>query len=126
MDRQQQEAIQQVYGYVTNALRQGQPPETIVENLSSRGIPYDTAIAIVNKVQSSGVSQSTAVPRASNRMGGLKNLGIGVVLLVLGFIVTLGTYMMADPGGTFMVTTGLFVIGGINMLIGLFRFIFAM
>jgi hypothetical protein len=126
MDQQQQKAIQQVYDYVGKALRQGQQPEVIVDNLSNRGIPYETAIAIVNKVQDSGVSQSTVVPRASNRMGGIKNLGIGIALLILGVIVTIGTYMMADPGGTFMVTTGLFVVGGINMLIGLFRFIFAM
>jgi hypothetical protein len=127
MDQQQQKAIQQVYGNVTRALRQGQPPEVIVENLSNQGIPHETAIAIVNKVQASGVAQpTTAPPKMSNRMGGMKNLGIGIVLLVLGVIVTAGTYMVAEPGGTFMVTTGLFVVGGINMLIGLFRFIFGM
>jgi hypothetical protein len=116
-----------MYAYVTRELRKGQSPETIVQELSNRGVSYETAIAIVNKVQDSGVAQSTAAaPKMSNRMGGLKNLGIGIALLVLGVIVTFSTYMMADPGGTYMVTTGLFVVGGINMLIGLFRFIFGM
>jgi hypothetical protein len=44
----------------------------------------------------------------------------GIGLLVLGGIITLGTYSAASGGGTYVVTTGLFVVGGINLVRGIY------
>jgi hypothetical protein len=48
---------------------------------------------------------------------------VGVGLLLLGLIITGVTYMMADVGESYMVMTGLFVVGGVMMVRGLFQFI---
>jgi hypothetical protein len=47
----------------------------------------------------------------------------GIVFLALGTIVTGITYSMASGGGTYIVTTGLFVVGGINTIIGVIKYI---
>jgi uncharacterized membrane protein YedE/YeeE len=44
-------------------------------------------------------------------------VGLGMVLL--GGIITGATYSAADPGGTYLVTTGLFLVGGLNTVRGL-------
>lgn len=44
----------------------------------------------------------------------------GIGLLVLGGIITLGTYSAASGGGTYVMTTGLFVVGGINLVRGIY------
>ena len=44
----------------------------------------------------------------------------GIGMLVLGGLITLGTYSAASDGGTYFVTTGLFVVGGINLIRGIY------
>jgi hypothetical protein len=41
-------------------------------------------------------------------------------MLTLGGLVTLGSYAMADGGGTYVVTTGLLLVGAYNFLRGLY------
>lgn len=51
----------------------------------------------------------------------LSTLLYSVCLLALGGVITGITYSMADPGGTYTVTTGLFVIGGIYFCIAIWN-----
>ena len=44
----------------------------------------------------------------------------GIGMVVLGGIITLVTYATASGGGTYVITTGLFVVGGINLIRGIY------
>lgn len=46
----------------------------------------------------------------------------GISCLVLGGVLTGITYSLAKPGGTYLVTTGLFLIGAINICLSIYRF----
>ena len=61
--------------------------------------------------------------RASQRGSGCGSIGCGIVLAAIGGGITLGSYFIAEPGGTYIVTTGLFIGGGIAGLLGLFRIV---
>ena len=55
------------------------------------------------------------------RKGGLKTIGIGVALIALGGVITAATYLVASPGGTYVITFGLFLVGALTVLRGLWR-----
>jgi hypothetical protein len=57
------------------------------------------------------------------RSMGTKSLVIGIGLLIFGGIITAASYSSTDPGGTYVVTTGLFLVGGINVLVAIYRYI---
>jgi hypothetical protein len=44
----------------------------------------------------------------------------GTGMLALGGLITLGSYSAASADGTYIVTTGLFVAGGINLIRGIY------
>jgi hypothetical protein len=41
-------------------------------------------------------------------------------MLAVGGLITLSTYTSAGPGGNYIVTTGLFAVGGFNLLRGIY------
>lgn len=53
--------------------------------------------------------------------GAAKAFAYGIALLVLGGIITGVSYSETDPGGTYTMTTGLFVIGGAYCCVGVYR-----
>lgn len=54
---------------------------------------------------------------------GLLSSGLGCVgLLALGGIITGITYAMAGPGGTYVATTGLFLVGVVSGVVAVWRF----
>ena len=44
----------------------------------------------------------------------------GIGMLVLGGVITLGTYAAASEGGSYFVATGLLVVGGLNLIRGIY------
>ena len=44
----------------------------------------------------------------------------GIGMLVLGGVITLGTYAAAADGGSYFVATGLLVVGGLNLIRGIY------
>jgi len=69
-------------------------------------------------------SAMTNVDISVRRSLGLKRLGIGVAILAIGGVITGATYASASrSGGGYMVTTGLFLVGAINVLRGLWELI---
>jgi len=61
---------------------------------------------------------------SEQRSQGLKRLGIGVAMLAIGGVITGATYSSASSGGGhYVVTTGLFLVGAINVLRGIFAFV---
>lgn len=48
---------------------------------------------------------------------------VGILLIVVGAIVTGISVLLASKSGTYYIYTGLFVVGGINIVIGFIRYI---
>lgn len=44
----------------------------------------------------------------------------GIGMLAVGGLITLSTYISAEPGDSYIVTTGLLLVGGINLIRGLY------
>lgn len=108
--------IQQLVTDAAVLLAQGQSRDAVREELMRQGIPLEAATQIIN--------QASSLKQEAFRRNGSEMFFQGIAWMVLGAIVTGITYAMAAPGGTFMVTTGLFIVGGIYIIAGIFRMIF--
>jgi hypothetical protein len=55
---------------------------------------------------------------------GGRQIGCGLLMLIVGGIITAISYGTASGrNGTYVITIGLFVIGGITLLVGLYRWV---
>jgi len=91
--------------------------QAILTQLSARwGFSSEDALAIVNRAY--------AIKRAAFRQAGAKTLQTGVIMLLIGVLITWATYsMVKEQGGTYIVTYGLIFVGALNILKGLFRIV---
>jgi hypothetical protein len=121
MDKHQEEQIAKVYNYVDQSLEQGKSSQAVIDDLVQRGLDTETASKIVSQTEQ--VRASSGSRGGGRRRAGVGTMVVGVGLLLLGLIITGVTYMMADVGESYMVMTGLFVVGGVMMVRGLFQFI---
>ncbi|MEE2713965.1 MAG: hypothetical protein VX913_14445, partial [Planctomycetota bacterium] len=55
------------------------------------------------------------------RSSGMESIFVGLVLGGIGAAITAATYSAAEPGGSYVVTSGLFFVGGWYVLRGLVR-----
>jgi len=108
-----QQLVQQVFDRAAVSLAQGSPPRAVVADLVERGVPEDAAQHIVGEANN--------YKKREFRKAGLEALAGGVGLIVLGGIITGATYSAASPGGTYLVTSGLFLVGGLAVVRGLWR-----
>lgn len=108
--------IEQLVSDAAVSLAQGQSRDAVREELMRQGIPLEAATQIIN--------QASSLKQEAFRQKGSEMFFQGIGWMVLGAIITGFTYSMAAPGGTFVVTTGLFVVGGIYIIAGIFRMIF--
>ena len=53
--------------------------------------------------------------------GDTRFVAVSMLLLVVGIAITVGTYLMAAPGGVFVLAWGPIVFGGIQFLRGVFQ-----
>ncbi|MFQ5826521.1 MAG: hypothetical protein ACE5IA_04095, partial [Dehalococcoidia bacterium] len=94
---------------------EGKKRSEVADELARKGVPYDIAAQLVNRV--------FEYRSELKRRGGGKQIGCGLLMLVVGGIITGITYAAASGGGAYIITTGLFIVGGINLLIGLYRWL---
>jgi hypothetical protein len=52
---------------------------------------------------------------------GLRNMGIGAAICIVGIVITAATYSAASRGGHYVVAWGAIVFGGFQFLKGLFQ-----
>jgi hypothetical protein len=52
---------------------------------------------------------------------GLANMGIGLLIAVIGLAVTIGTYSAASGGGRYVVAWGAIAVGAWRFFVGLFQ-----
>ncbi len=111
---QEQQALQQqLLMTVAQAVAAGRSRNDIVDELVREGVPAEVAPVIVKQVIS--------YKKWEVRKGGLKSLGLGLLILVVGGGITLVSYNAAESGGTYMVMTGAIVVGVWLILSGLWQ-----
>lgn len=97
--------------HCVQSLARGASPDDVQQDLVARGLPPGIAAQMV--------ARATARPARTD--DAVELIGTGVALLVLGGVITGFTYSAASGGGTYVVTTGLFVVGAIRILQGIGR-----
>jgi hypothetical protein len=102
---------QAVYGFVLEQLRYGMTEPEVVDMLVEEGLEHETATAIVKEVN--------GVKKESSREAGKKNMLVGSLWCGGGLLVTAITYSTAAGGGTYVVTWGAVIFGGIQLLRGI-------
>ncbi len=99
-------------GLVVQMLDDSESDEAIVSALVSKGLTEKSALLVIERVAAYWPIKNAA---------GKRNMKIGSLSLLAGIIITFFTYNYAGNGGTYVVTWGAIVIGGIQFLIGLFQ-----
>ena len=107
------ETFDQAYTDALNSIASGKRADVVIHELMQKGVPAHIAAQIV--------AQAKSVKKAAFRQAGFKVFLAGIGMLVLGAIITSATFSMAKPGGTYVVTFGLFAVGAINAIKGLYR-----
>ena len=84
------------------------PKSRIAEELIKRGCPSEIAMRIARGVEG---ERKSAVRKSAGRA-----FIWAIVLIIIGIIVTAISASLAEPGGTYIVTVGLFISGGIQLI----------
>lgn len=113
----QQQAMLQLFDHVIALKKQGLDDKTIRRRLQESGIPAEAADMLLRKLNQAIGGQFRRV--------GLRDMGIGLAILVVGIAATAGTFALAaDSGGTrFIVAYGAMGVGALQFLRGLYRFV---
>jgi hypothetical protein len=97
--------------HIEGRLHRGGNPRAVITELEARGLSRSEAEALLAEV----LEPLRAGYRKAGRATVIKGLG----LLGLGALVTFGTMALALDGGTYLVTVGLFSVGGLYVVKGL-------
>ena len=109
----QEDVLSNMLQYAAVAIAEGKSKRVVVDEFVQDDVPEDMAEQIVQ--------QANSYKKSEFRKAGIRTLLIGVGFVVAGAVVTGITYSAASGGGTYVVTTGLFLVGAWNILKGLFR-----
>jgi hypothetical protein len=101
--------------HVVRSLAEGKTPQAVTEDLVQMGLSFQTARAVV--------AQANVVKKAAFRQAGCQIFAVGIVLVILGLVITAISYLLAAPGGTYIITTGLFFVGVVNIVRGIVRMV---
>ena len=114
-----EELISALYERIIKMVIDGKTDHDILSELEKDGVPKELGEKILEKAKT---EINTVKGKAHMKVAGEYFLK-GVGFLALGAIVTGVTYSMASGGGTYVVTTGLFAVGGIYVIIGFFKYL---
>jgi hypothetical protein len=113
------ELILALYEKTIKLIIEGKNDSEILEELEKKGLTREIGEKIIDKAKT---EINKVRNKAHREVAGeyfLKGLGF----LALGAVITGITYSIASGGGTYVVTTGLFVVGGLYVIIGFFKFL---
>ncbi len=105
-------------------LARGTPRETIIKSLADRGMDAFKARVLVNRVEAASrppASAAEASRRPGKEAGPVALMAGGCGLFLLGGIITAISYATSEAGGSYIVFTGLFVVGIVAFGRGLFQ-----
>lgn len=112
-DAQTQQAIASLVMRSASQIAEGKSKTEVVAGLEAEGCPKELAEAIAARGQE--------IKKAEFRKGGKTTMLIGTGMLGLGIVITSLSYNTASPGGHYVITSGLIMVGGWLILKGLWR-----
>ena len=77
------------------------------------GMPRDMAVDLV--------AEFNGQYQLQRRKNAVRDVGGGIGLVVLGLLITIGSWYWAGPGGTYIAANGLIILGGLYALWGVFK-----
>lgn len=109
--------------FAINRLQKGYSAAAVQQELASRGVSQGEINRVFETLGGHGGvgslgGASGGTGEESGMSAGAKNLLIGMVVCVLGIGATIGTYMLAKPGGKFVLAYGPVVWGIFQMIRG--------
>jgi len=110
---QRDQETQALLAHIAGRLHRGGNASAVSDELQAQGFSRDEADKMVLSVSSRVKTDYQKVGRAM--------LFKGLGFIVLGVVLTCGTYMLAANGGIYAVTTGLFIAGGTYVVGGLIK-----
>src|SRR3990172_5892276 len=127
---EQEKALQQGQAYVARGLDTGTSKRALAKELEAHGWPKHMAAQLVAEVASArraleGGRNVGAIFDAAEGVAaiGSRDFAIGAAAIAVGGLVTLGTYLTAAPGETFVIWYGMMLYGGFRVVRGVTRVI---
>ena len=110
-DEEHRLLIQDAYKRAANMMQAGVAKDHVRKVLSGKGLNQEE----VNTIMGTLIRlEREAINKSANR-----NIIIGGVIMVIGIVVTAGSYMMAEGGGRYVIAWGAVIFGGIQFLRGM-------
>jgi len=106
------QAVQQLYVYVAQRMQQGASDYTIQKELVNQGLSQDNARSIIRKLNE--------IRRQQIAKHAMQQIAIGVVICIIGIVVSVATYnnAVSAGGGRYVVAWGAVVFGAWRALKG--------
>ena len=112
-EEESQQAIDELIKSVAEQLDAGIPKQDIVKGLTDGGLSQFEAEQFVNNID--------VLHHEARKQAGTKDLGCGLLLLLVGAAITFGTWAVAEGGGSYWVMWGAMVFGAFYILRGFYR-----
>ncbi len=106
-------AVEQQFAQVVSYLDSGYSRQQMIDLLVESGLERESAALFVRTAHAAVMHE--------RRVRGARMFLGGVGLALLGGLVTLGAWFWAGPGGTYIVTYGLIIVGALYALWGVFK-----
>lgn len=112
-----EEVMTNLFRFAAEEAAAGKNRRQVADTLTNNGVPYDIAHVITERV-----FEYRSELRGKE---GQKSIGCGLAMLIVGGLITGITYLAASGpgGGTYFVTTGLFIVGTITLIAGIIQYL---
>jgi len=110
-------ALKELVKSVAAQLDTGIPRHEIIKGLSDAGLDRSEAEQFVDHIE----SLRHEALNEGRKQAGTKDLGCGLLLLIVGAAITLGTWAATEASGSYWVMWGAMVFGAFYILRGLYR-----
>lgn len=111
----QEQLIQSVYLHAAEMMKHKMSTHDMEQILMRRGLKAEVASAVIKNLRNA--------QRKALRNVGLKHMGIGGAVSLIGLVITIGTLQAAQDGGHSIIAWGAIVFGGLQFLRGLAQFV---
>jgi hypothetical protein len=112
-----QKAIEELARFVAEQLNAGTPRHEIIKGLTDVGLKQSEAEQFVNHIE----SLRHKAQKEAYKQAGTKDFLWGFLFLIGGVVITLVTWAVAKPGGSYWVMWGAMAIGAFYILRGFYR-----
>ena len=105
--------VDELIAEVTKRLDGGHTKSAVIRRLTQAGIDMADAAAFVDSID--------RARRSGHKRWGLLSVAFGMALIIAGIGITAYTYFKAEPGDSYIITWGLVIWGGMQLMYGVSR-----